>query len=337
MKTLITCKEGWEKILIHEAALYHGGLQDKGRGWALIEWRAALPEELCFAHDILKNPFKIGAPSVNGLTAKLLDIFTAHIKGKRIEGPWALLFFSSGDKRLIHRAKMVEQNWRGQLQKKVSRVAKLSKKNFPQGSRKSDGFFVYFTRLDEAFVSFETVGAGQQRMRMDPLAPSRSYLKIEEAFGILGCAPEKNDLVIDLGAAPGGWSYSALKRGALVTAADNGPLKGGAGAHPNITRLKVDAFKYTYTPTRPADWLFCDILEKPEAVLGLLDKWLSRNWCRFFIVNLKCGRANPILLLQGIRDPHSGIASYCRRLHVKQLYHDRKEITLMGEIKGNEY
>jgi 23S rRNA (cytidine2498-2'-O)-methyltransferase len=332
MKTLITCKEGWETILVHEAALYQGQLRAKGHGWALIEWSAALPEELCFAHYILKDPCKIGAPSVNGLTAKLLDLFTAHIKGKRIEGPWPLLFFSSVDKRLLHRAKTVEKNWLDQLQKKVSRVARLSQTDFSNSSREGNGFFVCFTRLDEAVVSFEAVGAGQKRMRMDPLAPSRSYLKIEEAFRILGCAPEKNDLVIDLGAAPGGWSYSALKRGALVTAVDNGPLKGSVGAHPNITHLKIDAFQYT-CGRRPADWLLCDILEEPEAVLGLLDKWLSRNGCRFFIANLKCGRADPVLLLKRIRDPRTGIASYCRRLHVKQLYHDREEITLMGKIR----
>ncbi len=334
MKTLITCKEGWEKILSRETALYGSSLRGQGRGWILTEWIHTPPEELCFAQYLLKNPCLITATSVNNLTAKLLDLFTAHIQGKRIEGPWPLLFFSSADKRLVHRAKTVEKNWLAQLQKKVSRVAKLAQTDFPNGSREGEGFFVYFTRLDEAVVSFTTQGAGQQRMRMDPLAPSRSYLKIEEAFHIFGRAPGKNDLVIDLGAAPGGWSYSALKRGARVTAVDNGPLKGGVSAHKNITHLKIDALKYTYDHPWPADWMLCDILEDPEVVLGLLDQWLNRKWCQFFVVNLKCGRADPILLLQRIRDPHSGIASYCRQLRVKQLYHDREEITLMGETKN---
>lgn len=230
LKTLITCKEGLEKILVREAEVHEGRLQAEGRGWVLIEWSAAPPEELCFAHYILKAPFKIGAPSVNGLTAKLLDLFTAHIKGKRIERPWPLLFLSCADKRLVHRAQTVEKNWLGQLHKKVARVAKLAQTDFPDGPREREGFFVYFTRLDEAAVSFDVVDAAQRRMRLDPLAPSRSYLKIEEAFRVLGRAPEKNDLVIDLGAAPGGWSYSALKRGARVTAVDNGPLKGLTGA-----------------------------------------------------------------------------------------------------------
>ncbi|OGW95995.1 MAG: hypothetical protein A2Y04_03770 [Omnitrophica WOR_2 bacterium GWC2_45_7] len=108
--------------------------------------------------------------------------------------------------------------------------------------------------------------------------------------------------MINLGAAPGGWSYSALKRGARVTAIDNGPLKGPVASHPHISHLKVDAFKYRYNRSHPADWLFCDILEKPEVILELLHEWLSRRWCRRFVVNLKVGRTDPILLLKKIRD-----------------------------------
>ncbi|HBR14735.1 MAG TPA: hypothetical protein DD723_04210 [Candidatus Omnitrophica bacterium] len=88
METLITCKEGCEKILANEAALYHGKLQTKGRGWIIAQWNNAFLQELCFAYHILKDPLKVGAPSVNVLTEKLLDLFTAHIKEKRIVEPW---------------------------------------------------------------------------------------------------------------------------------------------------------------------------------------------------------------------------------------------------------
>ncbi len=330
METLITCKKGCEKILANEVALYHGKFLTKGRGWILTQWNEASPEDLCFAYYIFENPLKVSATSVNSLTEKLLDLFTTHIKEKRITKSWPCLFSSSGEEQLIHHAKTVEKNWLDKLQKKMSRVAKLSQKDIPHSSF-AEGFFVHFINFNEAFVAFKALGAEQQRMQMDPQAPSRSYLKIEEAFRIFGYAPGENDTVIDLGAAPGGWSHSALKRGATVTAIDNGPLKGVVVSHPKILHLKVDAFTYTYAHSQPADWLLCDILEKPEVVLELLHKWLSQKWCRRFIVNLKVGRANPILLLKKIRDPRKGIASYCGLLRVKQLYHDREEITLMGE------
>lgn len=334
MKTLITCKEGWEKILARETALYGSSLLGQGRGWILTEWTHTPPEELCFAQYLFKKPQLVPAASVNSLTAKLLDLFTAHIKGKRIEGPWPLLFFSGADKSLIQRAKTAEGNWLKQLHKRFSRIAKLAQKDFPPQSLDHDGFFVYFTQLEEAAVSFQAQGVRPQRMRFDSLAPSRSYLKLEEAFHLWGRAPKKGEFVVDLGAAPGGWSYSALKRGAVVHAVDNGPLKNGISAHANITHLKIDAFQYLYNRPRPADWLFCDLLEKPEVVLALLERWLSRRWCRFFVVNLKCGRSDPVALLYKVLDDENGLAAYCRQLRVKQLYHDREEITLMGETKG---
>ncbi|HEX7927769.1 MAG TPA: SAM-dependent methyltransferase, partial [bacterium] len=70
---------------------------------------------------------------------------------------------------------------------------------------------------------------GVHRMPQDALAPSRSYLKVEEALDVmrqsgLGGSPRPNETVVDLGAAPGGWTWAFLKRGCRVQAVDNGPL-----------------------------------------------------------------------------------------------------------------
>lgn len=338
MTTLMTCKEGWEKIMAGEAALYGGTLRSKGRGWALVEWRETTFEKsfnahngFCFAHYIMEGPQKISAASVNSLTARCVDLFLAYIAGKRIDKPWPYHFSASGDEQLAGRAQNVEADWRKGLAAKVARVAKLAVKDVPYQPQFTDGFFVHFTDYGEAFVSFGALSAGQQRMRMDPLAPSRSYLKMEEAFCILGCEPRGDDSVVDLGAAPGGWSYSALKRGAYVMAVDNGPLKGEVAIHPQLTHLRADALTYKRMKSEPADWLFCDILAPADTILSLLDHWLAKRWCRRFVVNLKLGRADPLRLLNEIRDSREGLASRCKRLYVRQLYHDREEITLMGE------
>ena len=338
---LITCKTGYEKILAREIALYNGSLQTKGRGWILAQWEkqtlskqhaTPLPDP-CFAHNILENPVSVCATSVNSLTEKLLNIFTKNLGQTRIVEPWAFSFSSSDNAQLIQRTKSVKKYWSNKIKKKMSHVAKLSKEGFPHSSKLVEGFFVYFTDFNQAFVSFKALCAGQQRMQMDPRAPSRSYLKLEEAFKILGYEPQTNETVIDLGAAPGGWSYSALKRGATVTAIDNGPLKDPVKSHRNICHLKMDALKYKYTHPKPVDWLLCDVLEKPDIILDLLHKWLHQKWCRHFIVNIKVGRNDPIALLKKINAPRKGILSCCKILHIKQLYHDREEITLMGISK----
>jgi 23S rRNA (cytidine2498-2'-O)-methyltransferase len=166
---------------------------------------------------------------------------------------------SSGEPGLSRRAKTAAEESLARVKGRMSRVAKLAVQGRP-GPGPARGFFAYLPSFDKAFVSREAVAGGQRRMADDPQAPSRSYLKVEEAYGILTREPKATETVVDLGAAPGGWSYSAAKRGALVVAVDNGPLKGGA-IHAGIVHKAEDAFKYA--PAGPVDWLFCDMVEDP--------------------------------------------------------------------------
>ena len=172
-------------------------------------------------------------------------------------------------------------------------------------------------------------------MADDALAPSRSYLKVEEAYGIIGREPMPTEAVCDLGAAPGGWSYSAAKRGARVVAVDNGPLKGGALGHPRINHLTDDAFRYSPPPGEAFDWLFCDMVEEPHHVLrSVVEPWLSGRWCRRFVINFKLGRVEPIALLQELRSAESPLTRHATGVLIRHLYHDRDEVTVTGEVKS---
>ena len=163
-------------------------------------------------------------------------------------------------------------------------------------------------------------------MADDAQAPSRSYLKVEEAYAVLGASPQPGETVVDLGAAPGGWSYSAAKRQAAVIAVDNGPLKSGAAGNPLIKPLAADGF--TYESGR-VDWLFCDMLDDPDRVLELLGRWVSRRLCRNFIVNLKFGRNDPLPLLRRA----GALADRCEVFRVRHLFHDREELTVVGRVR----
>ncbi len=341
MAMLITCKEDYERILAREVKLYDAKLQSQGQGWILAqEYEPTISmsqdtalADLCFAYHIFESPLRVNAPSVNSLTEKLVDLFLEHIGQTRITQPWAFSFLSPDREGLIRRAKTVEKYWLEKMARKMSRVSKLAKPGIPQGARFTEGFFVYWTDLNQAFVSFKALSLGQQRMLMDPQAPSRSYLKIEEAFHMFGHEPQKGDRVIDLGAAPGGWSYSALKRGASVIAIDNGPLREPVNSHPRMCHLRNNALTYAHNYDDAVDWLLCDILESPEIILNLLRRWLKERWCRYFVVNLKVGRFDPIVLLKEIKDERDGILPYCKHLLIRQLYHDREEITLVGQVR----
>jgi 23S rRNA (cytidine2498-2'-O)-methyltransferase len=337
VKILLTVKESFEKVLIREIAARGFKSLADGKGWVLAEGNdpAALQQDggLCFAVDILLAPQECEAASVNSLARALTDIFITHLGPRKADQPWGCRFFAFGDEKLGRYADTLKERWQEALRKKMSRVAKLAQDGTPRGSQFGEGFFVLVTDFHKALVSFEALSQGQQRMKLDPQSPSRSYLKLEEAFHIFARSPKEGEVVVDLGAAPGGWSLSALKRGATVIAVDNGPLREPVKSHPKLTHLKTDALKYQPAGPGPVDWLLCDVLERPEMIVELLRKWLGKKWCRHFIVNLKVGRQDPIELIKEIRSHKNGLLSFCQSLSIRQLYHDREEITLMGTVK----
>ena len=107
--------------------------------------------------------------------------------------------------------------------------------------------------------------AGNAPVPEDCQAPSRAYRKLCEGFAWLGKTPAEGELCIDLGGSPGGWAWTALQRGAAVVAVDRAPLEPPARGHPRLSMVVGDAF--TYRPTRPADWLLCDVISRPERTL----------------------------------------------------------------------
>jgi len=332
MNLLITCKKNYKSILAREAALDNIDVKNSGMGYIIASSNLkTLKSDFCFAELILKDPYEISADSANALTIKLSNLFAKYIKNKKINFSLPFIFASSPKDKLNLRVKTVKKSWLKKISKKFSRVSKFLDENLNLSESFQEGFFVYFADFNRVFVSSFALSGRQQRMQMDPLAPSRSYLKVEEAYHLLGCEPKANEIVIDLGAAIGGWSYSALKRKAKVTAIDNASLEEPVKSHRNLTHLKEDALTFNPGKGKSADWLFCDIIENPEIILKLLSTWLKNAWCRKFIVNLKIGRSDPVALIEKIRDAKTGLAPYCSTLKIRQLYHDREEITLVGK------
>ena len=234
---------------------------------------------------------------------------------------------------LGRRVASVEAAFHELLRKRLGRVCKLAIGDRPRvGSAR--GLFVWFTDFGKAVVAREAHMNGPCRMADDDAAPSRSYLKVEEAYGIVGAEPVPGESVCDLGAAPGGWSYSAAKRGARVVAVDNGPLKGGALGHPLVDHRRDDAFGFSPGKEAVYDWLFSDMLEDPHKVVeSIVRPWLSGGWCRRFVVNLKFGRVDPLALLSEVRSPGSPFSLHAASVRVVHLYHDREEFTVTGFAK----
>jgi 23S rRNA (cytidine2498-2'-O)-methyltransferase len=334
---LATCQAGYETALAGELVVAGRHPSSRGSGWVDCEADSGdeLPE-LAFAPLTIPAPRALQAGAVNELARQTLDYFTESLRNERIEAAWPEFWGGSpGIVGLARRVSATRQAFDDLLRRRVSRVARLAAPGVPPGPGPARGLFVYFTGFDRAWVSRTAMFGGQRRMADDPAAPSRSYLKIEEAYGVLGDEPKPGETVIDLGAAPGGWSYSAARHGARVLAIDNGPLKGGALGHPRIEHRREDAFGYHPAPGQTFDWLFCDLVEEPHHVLrNLVTPWIERRWCRRFVINLKFGRTDPVALLQELRESDSPFARYAASHRIRHLYHDREEFTVAGRVAG---
>lgn len=175
---------------------------------------------------------------------------------------------------------------------------------------------------------------GIQRLKFPASAPSRSTLKLEEAWHWFLPPDQRKKLLAegmtaaDLGAAPGGWTWQLVHKGMFVTAVDNGPMDADLMATDQVDHLREDAF--TYQPPQTIDWMVCDIVDKPAKTTAMVIRWALGGWCRNTIFNLKLPMkqryAESQKCLQRINEALSE-ANVRYRLQARQLYHDREEIT----------
>jgi len=174
---------------------------------------------------------------------------------------------------------------------------------------------------------------GIPRIHMPRGAPSRSTLKLAEALVTLLGDRELELLhagmrAVDLGAAPGGWTWQLAHRGLRVTAIDNGPLKGDIASDPLVTHLRVDGL--SYRPKRPVDWMVCDMVEQPARIAELVARWIGEGYARRAIFNLKLPmkkRYAEVVRCRQIIDEQLRKTCIGYNISLRQLYHDREEIT----------
>jgi 23S rRNA (cytidine2498-2'-O)-methyltransferase len=202
----------------------------------------------------------------------------------------------------------------------------------------ADGAHAYVGTSAAPWASRWTMGI--PRLRMPGRAPSRSTLKLAEAFVVFlqGREPEllrAGMRAVDLGAAPGGWTWQLAQRGMRVTAVDNGLLKGEVRDDPLVTHWRADGL--TYLPKRPVHWMVCDIAEQPSRIAALVARWIGEGHARHAIFNLKLPmkkRYDEVRRCEAIIREALAKARIEHTLALRQLYHDREEVTGYVESAG---
>ena len=175
---------------------------------------------------------------------------------------------------------------------------------------------------------------GIPRLKFPREAPSRSTLKLDEAFLVLLNDGERERWLkpgmsaVDLGAAPGGWTWQLVRRSMRVAAIDNGPMDAALMQSGLVHHVRADGFRWR--PPKPVDWLVCDMVEQPRRVATLIAQWMSEGLCRQAIFNLKLPMKKRYEEIGLCLDIVRGALGTKADLRAKQLYHDREEITVFA-------
>lgn len=191
------------------------------------------------------------------------------------------------------------------------------------------------TSRERAFVGAQPVSevastwpGGRARMKLPAGAPSRATAKLQEALSWIGIAPGPGEVCVDLGAAPGGWTFVLLAKRARVIAVDRAAMAPALARDRRLTHVRENAFDFR--PDEPVDWLLCDMVHKPAEVARLIARWGREGLARLVVANLKLPMKKRV----------PAVAEACRvvraggwkDLRTRQLYHDRDEITLFAHV-----
>lgn len=284
--------------------------------------------ELCFARQMVFVTPPLKLAQENRLPPLLETART-------LPGPYSCLWLETADTNEAKEMSGFCRKFEPHLKKGLSQNGLLKADN-PHLPR----LHVFFTDSTTAHMGISQPGnssnwpMGIPRLKMPREAPSRSTLKLAEALLEMLSEQERAQLrpgrrAVDLGAAPGGWTWQLANRGIKVTAVDNGPMDKALMESGLVEHLRADGF--TFRPRHPVDWLVCDMVDKPARVVDLVARWFERGDCRGAIFNLKLPmkrRFEEIQLARAVLQERLSRLEGSWRILARQLYHDREEATL---------
>lgn len=339
---LLYCRPGFEKEAAAEIQAVATGLGLQGyararpdSGWLTFHLSHPLDaaqaarlrlDDLVFARQLVRLP----AGELQALPADdRISPLLALLRGAG--GPWRELRAETAD---TNEAKALA----GFLRKFTPALESALRKDGLLDRRAAATLHLFFLDSTHVLAGSSDPGnaspwpLGIPRLRFPGAAPSRSTLKLEEAFLHFLDAGERQALLregatgVDLGAAPGGWTWQLVRHGLSVTAIDNGAMDEALMRSGQVEHLRVDGFHYR--PPRPVSWLVCDMVEKPLRIAGLCAGWVADGATERALFNLKLPMKKRYEEVQLCREAIARtLAGRAYTLRLKHLYHDREEVT----------
>ena len=300
-----------------------------------------------FARQILVDAQLVQAHNPAALAAALLDVNGVPFAGTQIDVDAPELPRTGSHDNLRHPLSEAATLLQDTLRKKTEGRRQQGK----LGPTTTQHLRIMLTAPGEAFRSLKGPSAKHpnpdaRRRILDPLtawpgpfpagraiaseqardAPSSAHRKLEEALAWLGEAPVAGDVVVDLGAAPGGWTRVLRDRGATVIAVDRAALDPALARDPLVTHKKMDALDVDLVALAPA-FVLCDVIWEPKHTLTVVKRAAQVSGLRAVVATLKLKRpvdhdviAEAVAVATGTQD-FSG--------RVKHLVANKLEVTLL--------
>jgi 23S rRNA (cytidine2498-2'-O)-methyltransferase len=118
---------------------------------------------------------------------------------------------------------------------------------------------------------------GRPAITMPEAAPSRAYIKLEEAIRWARPPLKAGDIAVEIGSAPGGASYALIQRGLRVVGIDPGEMDARVLASPSFKHIRrpVAQVPREELPTQ-VEWLLLDMNVEPRISLFAVDRLATR-------------------------------------------------------------
>ena len=190
-------------------------------------------------------------------------------------------------------------------------------------TKAEDGIYLGFSKSRDHLTPR---AGGIYRYAMTPETVSRAAFKLTEIFERLSLSVPEGGEALDLGAAPGGWTWVLLEKGARVTAVDPAALDPRVEEDPRVTHYRGLSQEYL----KEAGGKTFDLLVNDMR----MDAHESARVTREALPLLKKGGLIVITLklpekgsLKKARDALAYLGEEVGILYARQLYHNRSEIT----------
>lgn len=155
--------------------------------------------------------------------------------------------------------------------------------------------------------------------------PNRAYLKIWEMLCLNHIQLRPNDIIIDLGSSPGGWSWVLSQSVNKVYSIDKAPLDQKVVSQKNIYYKSEDAFQVKPQNYNDCTWLFSDIICTPQRLLSLIENWHQKSLVQNFVCTIKFKGPCDFVILEEFKKYQNS--------KIIHLYQNKNEVTWIKQVK----